>query len=125
MKVSIDGRKLRTNANVAWFLSFVESRIAQSDYGNYTFAIADMHEPQLAGDAVWLEIGLDEALLALRTQPLELGGIRALVDPIVSTDWKCLTYVIGFEPANASGHARSCGWCHVDKSFLKRGWREN
>src|SRR3954447_8144525 len=31
-------------------------------------------------------------------------------------DWKCLTYVIGFAP----GHARSCGWCHVDKSFLKR-----
>jgi hypothetical protein len=122
MKVSVDGRKLRTNANVAWFISFVESVDAQSNLGHYTFAIADMHEPQLASDGVWAEIGLDEALRTLRTGPLQLGPLVLLIDPFVCADWKCLTYLIGFSPANSGSSARVCGWCHVDKSFLKHRW---
>ena len=122
VKVSVDGRKLRTNPNVAWFISFVESADAQSNLGHYTFAIADLREPQLANDGVWTEIGLDEALHTLRTGPLKLGPLVLLIDPFVCADWKCLTYLIGFSPANSCGSSRICGWCHVDKSFLKRGW---
>jgi hypothetical protein len=122
MKVSIDGRKLRTHPNVAWFISFIESLDAQSNVGNYTFAVADMREPELAADGVWSEIGLNESLAFLRSGSLQLGLLAIVIDPFVCADWKCLTYTVGFAPANSCDTALACGWCHVDKAFLKSGW---
>lgn len=122
MKISVDGRRLRGNSNVGWFVSFDESELSQSPDGHYTFALADMKEPALAGSSVWAEMGLDEAVARLRSGPIEVAGELVQIDPYLCADWKGLSYIVGFAPANSQGAEQVCGWCHVDKDFLKTGW---
>jgi len=124
VKVSLDGRKLRGNSNVGWFASILESSEVQHPDAQYTFAVADMHEPDLEDGAVWPEIGLDEAVAALRTRPLVVAGESVQVNFILCGDWKALSYVVGFAPANSAAEAEVCGWCGAQKAFLNGAWLE-
>lgn len=123
MKLSIDGRSLRGHENVAIFVSFDESTESQSPLGSFTWAMANMREPELAGASFWHEIGIDVAVAQLRTSVLQIGQATVQVDPYLCADWKCLSYVVGFAPANSvAGEALVCGWCSIDKQFLRTGW---
>lgn len=122
MKISVDGRKLRGNSNIGWFVSFDESKLSQSPDGHYTFALADMKEPELASSSVWNEMGLDEAVARLRSGPIQIAGQWVQIHPYLCADWKGLSYIVGFAPANSQGAELVCGWCHVDKDFLKSAW---
>lgn len=125
MKVSVDGRILRGHSNVGLFISFDESSHSQSPDGVYTWALANMREPELAHASFWTEIGIDEDIALLRGGSLQIGNVAVKVDPYLCGDWKGLSYVVGYAPANsASGDAQICGWCDADKGFLRAGWQE-
>jgi len=45
------------------------------------------------------------------------------VNPFLCADWKFLSYAMGFAPANTTLlHQEVCGFCHVDKEFIVKGW---
>jgi hypothetical protein len=125
MKISVDGRSLRGHSNVAFSISFDESSRSQSPAGCYTWAMANLNEPDLPSAPLWHEIGIDAAIAQMRATPLEIGLQAVQVDPYLCGDWKCLSYVVGFAPANSiDGESLICGWCNTDKQFLREGWRQ-
>lgn len=110
MKVSIDGRSLRGHDNVAFSISFDESSRCQSPTGCFTWATANLREPELPSAPLWHEIGIDAAIARMRATPLPIGQGAVKVDPYLCGDWKCLSYVVGFAPANSSDGGGSNLW---------------
>jgi len=119
LKVSFDGRRLRDHSNIVWLASFIESTDVQSPDAQYTFALVDMREPELAGSPVWTEMDLDAAIAHLRAYTLPIGNQEVDIQPLLCADWKAASYVGGFAPPNAGPEALICGWCSIDKAALQ------
>jgi len=123
MKISIDGRELRGQDNVALMISIDESTQSQSPDGVHTFVTANMKETALPDEGFWTELGVDIGIAELRHFTLPIGQQEVVVRPYLCGDWKALQYVIGCGHANSSnGSTLVCGYCNVDKDFLRSGW---
>jgi len=124
LKISIDGRTLRGNSNVGWFLSFPDMIVgSQRPREHHTFALANVKETILAEPSVWAEIGLAEDMTWLIHNWLDIDGRVLRVTPFICADWNALGYIMGFRKANTTiASAEVCEWCHVTKYHLKEGW---
>lgn len=124
VKVSSDQRSLRGNQNIGWFLSVLNNLDKLQDpWSQHTFALGDVKEKQLRGHILWEEMKLDDALAYILQSRLTIEDQVVEVNPFICGDWKNLSYIIGFAPANTPNFsAQMCGWCYTDKEYLWNGW---
>ena len=123
LKISMDGRKLRGRNNVGMFITLVDIISGvHRPWNQHTFALAHLKEKHLPQHNLWVDIGLSEGLSYIQDNYLRILQTVCLVSPILSGDWKFLSYVMGFKPANVVGDVKSCGWCDVEKAYLCGKW---
>jgi hypothetical protein len=120
VKLSVDGRNLRTKKNIGVFLTLLERLSAtHSPWEQHTLAIFDLTDKELTAHAVWTEISLNAALLTLQQRYMVVRNAAFVIDTKLCADWKGLQYLIGFKAANVQGDVEICGWCGTHKSFIQ------
>lgn len=119
IKISLDGRALRSNKNIGIFVTVVERLNAMhTPWEQHTVALFHLAERCITGHPIWSEISLNMAISILNSNYMAMNGMVFTVDTYLCGDWKLLKYIIGHKAANLTGAVEICGWCTVHQEYF-------